>query len=176
MRLPHAHVIPGGMPDNQALAHRCQVVCTHVYAHVYTHAYMYVYSHVYTHVCTHVYAHIHTRVCTHVYTHVHTHVNIHVFAQGSLAVYMLHTCLYTGELSNNTQSTCPPPCPISLCLCDTSLRRSAPSSPLYRLSSISALYRLSSISALYRCRRRYIYCAGTDVPVLKMTASPRRSF
>ena len=35
---------------------------------------------------------------------------------------------------------------------------------------------LCSISALSRRRRRHVYCAGMDVPVLKMTASARRSF
>ena len=33
-----------------------------------------------------------------------------------------------------------------------------------------------SISAVYWYRRRHVHCAGMGVPVLKMTASPRRSF
>ena len=33
-----------------------------------------------------------------------------------------------------------------------------------------------SMSALSRHRRRHVYCAAMDVPVLKMTASARRSF
>ena len=34
----------------------------------------------------------------------------------------------------------------------------------------------ASAITIYRHRRRHIHCAGMGVPILKMTASPRRSF
>ena len=43
-----------------------------------------------------------------------------------------------------------------------------------RIGSISASPTLKM--ALYRHRRRHAHCAGIAVPVLKVTASPRRSF
>ena len=40
----------------------------------------------------------------------------------------------------------------------------------------SGINSASTISALSRHRRRHVYCAGMDVPVLKMSALARRSF
>ena len=132
----------------------CQVRA-HAYARVYTHVCMRGDTRVRTHVYTHTYTHAHTHDCTYAYMHAYTHAYVHAYTHAYVHAYThgLCACLHAW--------------PMCLPIC-IPMRVSIPAAA--RAPSDS------SDSAPSRHRRRHACCAGMGVPVLKITASARRSF